>query len=59
MLDEAIKAIENQPKYEKAVELMADDFSNVWADADMCNKCRNCHGVKECIIEQYKKQAGL
>lgn len=60
-LDEAIKALCNQPKYEKALDMICDDYFD---DMSQCpsgiNVCKD-EGLTcgRCIIEHYKKKAGI
>ena len=60
-INEAIKALENQQKYEAALDMICNDYFD---DMSRCppeiTVCKD-EGLTcgRCIIEHYKKQAGL
>ncbi|MGL6017023.1 MAG: hypothetical protein ACRCZU_13270 [Selenomonadaceae bacterium] len=64
-LEEAIKALENQPKYEKALELSVRDGDKCGVDI-YCDQWPCAYDDSECLehccecgIKYYKQQAGL
>lgn len=50
---------DREKMYERALRLMASDYSDDWAGPDRCNGCSMCQGIKDCMTAQYKKQVGL
>ena len=60
-LEEAIKALENQPKYEKALAEMTKYFrcsklKGLYSSEEDCHKYKSC---EDCMIKYFKKQVGL
>lgn len=69
-LDEAVEALENQPKYEKALKIMASGWVYKSKSDYYCKGCKyygkpafGCNGSSDdCmnqLIDYFKKQAGL
>jgi len=60
--DEAIKALENQPKYERALKLQAKQ-STCCSSYGECDDCgQSDQEIEKCIkasVDFFKKQAGL
>lgn len=59
--EQAIKALENQPKYEKALAEMTKYFrcsklKGLYLSEEDCHKYKSC---EECMIKYFKKKAGL
>ena len=53
----AIKALEKQHKYEKALKLMAEKF--ICHCDNYCDGCVGCNGDPLDIVKYFKQQAGL